>query len=431
MINDKKVGIALSGGGYRAAGFHIGTLKKLDEMGVLEKVDVLSTISGGSITGAAFCLHHGEFKDFEEKMVNDLANKSVIGYVLSSWLFLRAAIPVIILVLLPLILPFTNWPRYSVLPLLLLIFLIIRFQFRLLPLSAIIEKAYNNFFYNDAILSGLCDQPEIAISATNLQTMRQFTFSKRKMEDSTYVYSARPVYFNNANFPVARAVMASSSIPSFFTPVTIDKSFFCNPELTETVDPQLVDGGVYDNQGVHKITQPNSSYACEIVVVSDAGNLLPFRKLYNNTYTLLLRTVDTFMVRIKNFQMMQNIYKKNEDREIAYLSLGWNLENCIDGFYDNFKAGNVSADVTNAHGFNDEWVKDPVQYRETIIGFLAVKCKLETIMQRALPAERLLKIRQISTNLTCIKKPLLHDLIIHAENLTELQVRLYCPSLIL
>jgi NTE family protein len=47
------LGLALSGGGYRAAAFHLGTLRALHKLDVLEKVDVFSTISGGSITGAA------------------------------------------------------------------------------------------------------------------------------------------------------------------------------------------------------------------------------------------------------------------------------------------------------------------------------------------------------------------------------------------
>ena len=55
-MSKKRIGLALSGGGYRAAAFCIGTLKKLHELGILQKVSFLSTISGGSIAGAYFCL---------------------------------------------------------------------------------------------------------------------------------------------------------------------------------------------------------------------------------------------------------------------------------------------------------------------------------------------------------------------------------------
>src|SRR5262245_44643696 len=45
-------GLALSGGGFRAAAFHLGVLRRLRELGLLHQVDLLSTVSGGSITGA-------------------------------------------------------------------------------------------------------------------------------------------------------------------------------------------------------------------------------------------------------------------------------------------------------------------------------------------------------------------------------------------
>ena len=48
----EKIGLALSGGGFRAAAFHLGVLKRLREIGLLDRVAVLSTVSGGSIVGA-------------------------------------------------------------------------------------------------------------------------------------------------------------------------------------------------------------------------------------------------------------------------------------------------------------------------------------------------------------------------------------------
>src|ERR1044071_9116910 len=52
-----KLGLALSGGGHRAAFFHIGVLAKLAELGLLRPVQVISTVSGGSIIGALYYLH--------------------------------------------------------------------------------------------------------------------------------------------------------------------------------------------------------------------------------------------------------------------------------------------------------------------------------------------------------------------------------------
>jgi predicted acylesterase/phospholipase RssA len=51
-----KVGLGLSGGGFRASLFHIGVLAKLAELDVLRRVEVFSCVSGGSIIGAHYYL---------------------------------------------------------------------------------------------------------------------------------------------------------------------------------------------------------------------------------------------------------------------------------------------------------------------------------------------------------------------------------------
>ena len=51
-----KIGLALSGGGFRAALYHIGVLASLAELDVLRHVEVLSCVSGGSIIGAYYYL---------------------------------------------------------------------------------------------------------------------------------------------------------------------------------------------------------------------------------------------------------------------------------------------------------------------------------------------------------------------------------------
>ena len=44
-----KIGLALSGGGFRATVFHLGVLARLAEDKRLEDVTALSTVSGGSL----------------------------------------------------------------------------------------------------------------------------------------------------------------------------------------------------------------------------------------------------------------------------------------------------------------------------------------------------------------------------------------------
>lgn len=429
MINNKRFGIALSGGGYRAAGFHLGTLKKLSELGLMSNVDVMSTISGGSITGAAYCLHKGSFQDFENKMIRSLSEKNVIGYLLTSWGFIRLVIIVLMAFILTIILLFSKWAPLAIFPMPTVLFLILKYQFALLPVSEMVEKAYDKFFYHGATLKDLCEKPEIAIGSTNLHTGRQFTFSKRKMEDSYYAFMKPTVKFNGQDFPISRAVIASSCVPFAFTPIEIEAKYFSDVEQSKSIKPRLIDGGVYDNQGIHKIAQPNSSYACDVILVSDAGNNLILDGFYNNTITLLLRTVNLFMGRIKNFQMMQSIYQKNTDREVAYHSLGWDIEQCIPGFVDNLCQQNVSKETIQAHGIPSHYATDPNKHRKEIIQLLNQNCQAEKILARKISKKKLTVIRMIGTNLTPIKEDLIRDMISYSADMTELQLRLYCPSL--
>jgi predicted acylesterase/phospholipase RssA len=52
----ESIAVSLSGGGVRAVGFHLGLLEMLDSLGLLRKVKILSTVSGGSLTGTGYAL---------------------------------------------------------------------------------------------------------------------------------------------------------------------------------------------------------------------------------------------------------------------------------------------------------------------------------------------------------------------------------------
>ena len=431
MAAEKKLGLSLSGGGYRAAAFHLGTLRKLHEMGILHQVDVMSTISGGSITGAYYCLNNKDFAAFEKHMLEALGSKNVIKQVFLSFTFIRTLLFLLLFLVPAIYVLFTPYAWLSIILIALMLYLFVRFQFAIFPVSKEVEKAYDKFFYNQATLSQLTNKPLLAIGSTNLQTARPFTFSRLKMEDSSYAFMDPPVRFKNDDFPIARAVMASSCVPFAFTPVHIHKDFYEQPADMIRVNPQLVDGGVYDNQGIQKITQLNSMYGCDIIITSDAGNKLPFQGSYNNLVILLIRTMDVFMARIKNFQMIQDIYDNaaTANRQIAYLSLGWNLEQCIPGFINNLASGKITEEVIEAHQFKPEWVADPNRYRKELTTYLENEVNYKVILQRNLKPPQLTIARNVGTNLTPLSKEELTYLAIQAANLTELQVRLYCPTL--
>ena len=56
MRTERRLGLALSGGGFRASFFHIGVLARLAELDLLRSIELISTVPGGSITGALYCL---------------------------------------------------------------------------------------------------------------------------------------------------------------------------------------------------------------------------------------------------------------------------------------------------------------------------------------------------------------------------------------
>ena len=424
-----RIGVSLSGGGYRASAFHLGTLKKLYNMGVLHKTEIISTISGGSITGAYYCFHKDDFKEFHDSLYEKLQHNNVVREVLVSFTFLKLVLFALLFFVPAFYFLFT--PFAWMFPVLVSIFafILFLFQFQIFPVSERIEKIYDKFFYRQKTLGELPDRPVLVLGSTNLQTARAFTFSKNWMQDSTYQYMDERITFKSFDFPIARAVMASTCVPFAFTPVSIDRKYFTNPEDAKRVHPCLIDGGVYDNQGIHKI-MTRGRYACDIVITSDAGTGPSVELKFRNTFTLLLETVNVFMSRIKKVQMVQDVYENagKANKQIAYFSLGWDVENCIPGFIENLSKGQITKSVIDAHQLRPEWVENPKEYEAAITRHLKDRIDYDSI---TIPTPKEKKIaRSVGTNLTTLSREQVDCLIKQAEALTGIQVKLYCPTLI-
>jgi predicted acylesterase/phospholipase RssA len=65
------LGLALSGGGFRASFFHLGVLRRLAELDLLRHVEVLSTVSGGSILAALYILVLKKYVDRNADLERD------------------------------------------------------------------------------------------------------------------------------------------------------------------------------------------------------------------------------------------------------------------------------------------------------------------------------------------------------------------------
>jgi Patatin-like phospholipase len=81
------IGITLSGGGYRAAAFHLGTMAYLDRIGLLPRVRLLSTVSGGTFTGAKYIIslvNKLSFRKFFQEYYQALKNTNLVELGLQS-----------------------------------------------------------------------------------------------------------------------------------------------------------------------------------------------------------------------------------------------------------------------------------------------------------------------------------------------------------
>ena len=121
--------------------------------------------------------------------------------------------------------------------------------------------------------------------------------------------------------------------------------------------PLLVDGGLYDNQGVHEISEQSSEhYFTKYAIVSNAGNTdLNDKKIWN-IVKLLIKTSDILMKRIEKLQSRKIMFSSsNVESRFAYLSLTWDAtDRLVRGFVWNIAKGLVPAEVYQEHGIEEE-----------------------------------------------------------------------------
>jgi NTE family protein len=423
---NKKIGLALSGGGYRAAAYHIGTLRALNKLGMLNKVDAISSVSGGSIIAAYYALHKGSYEEFEQTFTAKL-QKGVLLLPVVNLLLIIALFGVSVWLL--------GW--WMLLPDFILLFFL---WFKLLPFSIFIEKAYAANFFGRKKLSDFPAKPLVAMNSTDVATGTLFTFSQIKMEGYKYEGKDKKAIFKHENFPIARAVMASSCVPFAFSPVKISNKY-CNVPFKKGMSkPLLIDGGLYDNQGAHKLTEKSSSYHTQVAIVSDAGAGEMSAKWAFNTPLMLAKTANIMMHRIKTFQLRSNIYADNgSGMQFAYLSLGWEVsDRPIYGFIQNLAEEHIAPELLAFHHIQKEDIDDlrssDKSVRQAATERLAAQLKqnvgwsdLELI--KPSPQEDSLA-KSVGTNLTALKKNQIDALITHSSWLTEVQIRLYLPYLI-
>lgn len=429
-VEGKKIGLALSGGGYRAAAYHIGVLRTLHRLGILDNVDVISSVSGGSIVAAYYALNQNEgYEAFEASFIEKLQ------YSVVKKVYWTGISTIIIAVALFLVLPFFISIIANLIFLGMGVFLFY-WQYKVLPWNRFIEKQYRKNFFGEARLKDLPEKPLVAINATDVETGTLFTFSRAKMSCYKYEFAKEPTKFLGDEFPVSRAVMASSCVPHLFPPVKVDECYQEGKSLSNVL---LVDGGLYDNQGAHKLTQTNSSYYTEYCIVSDAGNTYLSNAGSRNSLRLILKTINIMMNRIRSMQSFLNMFTQlHPDSRFAYVALKWDENDEVERFVKNVRRGNIYDDVLLAHHITEQMVAELRDADKTISGHAFdsmvnhVKANIgwEALAKKIPSKEKLAIAQAVGTNLKALKQEQIDALIAHSEWLSEVQIRLYLPFLI-
>lgn len=243
--------LAFSGGGTRAAAFAYGVLDKLRKTPIrwegktstlLDEVDCISGISGGSFTAAYYGLFGNRiFEDFRERFLD----RDIQGE-----LFASALNPL-------------NWPRLA------------SPKFNRIDLATELydETIFDHKTFDDLSLRG--KRPFIILNATDLASGQSFEFTQDQFD---FLGS------DLGKLPIARAVSASSAFPFLLSPITLKNyphaqgfstpkdiekgldnydynrrlwhwAFHANEYLNKHEHPyvHLMDGGLSDNIGMRII----------------------------------------------------------------------------------------------------------------------------------------------------------------------------------
>jgi NTE family protein len=242
LADGSTLGLALSGGGFRATLFSLGSLLRLNDAMLLQRLDRVTSVSGGSILAGVLASRWNTLQ-FAEGRATNFASAIVepIQKFCSETADIEAGI-------LGWITPFRSAGDY-------------------------LEKHYRNELFGEISMKDLPkrktnEAPLFVFYATNMQTGRSFRFRQDMIADYRLGIN------ETANIPLAKAVTASSAFPPLFSPIGIktnasdwrEEKFGGDSDLLHRLRKEIVlaDGGIYDNMGLESLSE-------DIMLVSDAG----------------------------------------------------------------------------------------------------------------------------------------------------------------
>ena len=283
----KKIGLALSGGGFRASLYHLGLIRFLRDADILQNITHITSVSGGSIVAAHLVLNWGrysgsasEFEGAATELLNfvrlDVRNRILRRF--AAGLAIR-------------------WGRR-----------LLGRSNRKLTRSGLLEYHYQQYLYGDTSLFELPTSPQLHILATNLSEGCLVSFNRdgllvmrrRRPGNSIRVDQTRA---SLATVPMA--VTASSAFPGFFPPVELTGHDVGASE-GEFGRQAFTDGGVFDNLGVrmfHYLEQAQfaEDFTLDGVLISDVGKPIAIQSQLQKAGGLIrtgIRSSDILMDRV-------------------------------------------------------------------------------------------------------------------------------------
>lgn len=231
LVAGQPIGLALSGGGVRAAAFHAGVLRYLAERGLLEDVVHVSSVSGGSLfVGMVFRLADYRWPGSHEYLTKVLPRfRATLTTQSLQW---SAAMRLIFNPL--------NW-RFA------------------LSRANVLAQAIRGLWGVTAPLNELERSPVWSINCTAGESGRRFRFKGVTMGDYELGYAGVD------GFSLAKAMAISAAFPGGIGPLTVKSADFKwkKREQWGAGEPQpiqlpfhqlhLYDGGVYDNLGIEPL----------------------------------------------------------------------------------------------------------------------------------------------------------------------------------
>ncbi|WP_237673406.1 patatin-like phospholipase family protein [Vreelandella profundi] len=246
-VGRDSIALALSGGGSRAIAFHLGCLRALKELQILDRVSTITAVSGGSVLAGMYCSHPGDFETFEREVRRVLAKGFVkpalytalttteglkaIGY--ATTLFAERAVSFFVrraLKLCFITIPKSQWPNVS--PIL-----------RKASRTTILRNTFSKTFDGCMMKNLRKDRPRLIVIACELRAKAAFYFTAECLHCWRYGSAS------SEGVELAEAVVASAAYPAALPAIDQCMTFNKNGEQ-KSHRITLTDGGVYDNLGL-------------------------------------------------------------------------------------------------------------------------------------------------------------------------------------